>query len=53
MTKEKIRELYISGKLTWGDLLEITGLHTTELYDVLWDLINPKFKNPDYDPAGK
>lgn len=53
MSEEKIRELYASGKCTWGDLLEITGLHTSELYGILWDLINPKFVDPNYDPAGK
>ena len=39
MTAEKIRQKFESGELTWGDLLEITGLHASELYDILHDLI--------------
>ena len=45
MGEEKIRELYASGELTWGDLLVITGLHASELFDLLYDLINPPAKN--------
>lgn len=40
MTEETMREKYSTGELTWGDLLEITGLHASELYEILWDLIN-------------
>lgn len=39
MTEEQIRNAYSSGKLTWSDLLEITGLHASDLYEVLYDLI--------------
>jgi hypothetical protein len=48
-----IRHAYNSGELTWGELLEITGLHSSVLFDILYDLINPKHSNPDYDPCGK
>ncbi len=42
MTENNIREAYSSGELTWGDLLEITGLHSSTLFEMLYDLINPK-----------
>jgi hypothetical protein len=48
-----IKQAYNSGELTWSDLLEITGLHAFELFEILCDLINPKHCNPDYDPCGK
>jgi hypothetical protein len=48
-----IKQAYNSGELTWSDLLEITGLHASELFEILCDLINPKHCNPDYDPCGK
>jgi len=40
MTYDEIRENFSSGKLTWGDLLTITGLPVNELFDILYDLIN-------------
>jgi len=39
MSESDIRKLYQSGELTWEDLLEITGLHSSQLYEVLYDLI--------------
>lgn len=42
MTEQSMREAYSSGNLTWGDLLEITGLHSSVLFDILYDLINPR-----------
>lgn len=39
MTVEKIRQKFSDGELTWGDLLEVTGLHASELYEILHDLI--------------
>jgi len=39
MSEEKMRDLFASGELTWSDLLEITGLHASELYAILHDLI--------------
>lgn len=39
MSEKTIRDLFASGKLTWGDLLEVTGLHASELYEILHDLI--------------
>lgn len=35
MTADQMRDKYESGDLTWADLLEITGLHASELFDVL------------------
>jgi hypothetical protein len=40
LTKDDIRQAYSNGKLTWGDLLEITGLHSSVLFEILYDLIN-------------
>lgn len=37
MTQQKIIETYESGELTWGDLLEITGLPAHVLYSILFD----------------
>lgn len=53
LNENDIRQAYDSGELTWGNLLEITGLHASELFEILYDLINPKHSNPDYDPCGK
>ena len=39
MSESDIRALYECGTLTWGDLLEITGLHASQLYEILYDLI--------------
>ena len=39
MSESDIRKLYQSGELTWTDLLEITGLHSSQLYEILYDLI--------------
>ena len=39
MTQQKIRSSFESGELTWGDLLEITGLPAHVLYAILNDLI--------------
>jgi hypothetical protein len=47
LNENDIRQAYDSGKLTWLDLLEITGLHASELFEILHDLINPKRSNPD------
>ena len=47
LTENDIREAYSSGRLTWGDLLEITGLHSSTLFDILYDLINPKCSTLD------
>lgn len=44
MSEEKMRNMFKSGELTWADLLEITGLHASDLYEILYDLINPKAK---------
>jgi hypothetical protein len=35
MTNEQIRENFIEGKLTWADLLVITGLQANVLYEIL------------------
>ena len=40
MSYLKIRENYSTGNLTWGDLLEITGLAPHELFSILEDLID-------------
>lgn len=40
MSTDQIRQAFSNGTLTWGDLLEITGLHASVLYEILWDLIN-------------
>ena len=40
MSYLKIRENYSTGKLTWGDLLEITGLAAHDLFSILEDLID-------------
>lgn len=37
MTQQKIIETYESGELTWGDLLEITGLPAHVLYSILFN----------------
>lgn len=42
ITEQDIREAYSSGQLTWGDLLEITGLHSSALFEMLYDLMNSK-----------
>jgi hypothetical protein len=42
LNENDIRQAYNNGELTWGDLLEITGLHSSELFDILYDLINSK-----------
>lgn len=39
MSEADIRALFECGSLTWGDLLEITGLHSSQLYEILHDLI--------------
>lgn len=39
MSEADIRGFYECGKLTWGDLLEITGLPSSELYEILYDLL--------------
>ena len=39
MTQQKIRSSFESGELTWGDLLEITGLPAHVLYAILSDLL--------------
>lgn len=36
MTDEQIREAYESGRMTWADLLEVTGLAPFDLYPVLF-----------------
>jgi hypothetical protein len=45
LNENDIRQAYDSGKLTWNDLLEITGLHSSVLFEILYDLINPKRSN--------
>jgi len=40
MTYLQIRENYSAGNLTWGDLLEITGLAAHDLFSILEDLID-------------
>jgi hypothetical protein len=40
MTYEQIRENYLEEKLTWEDLLVITGLQAYQLYNILSDLID-------------
>ena len=47
LTEDEIRDAYRNGELTWGDLLEITGLHSSTLFNILYDLINPKRSNFD------
>lgn len=42
ITEQDMREAYSSGQLTWADLLEITGLHSSALFEILYDLMNPK-----------
>ena len=39
MSEADIRKFYQSRELTWEDLLEITGLHSSQLYEILYDLI--------------
>ena len=39
MSEQKMRENFESGELTWADLLEITGLPSYVLYEILEDLI--------------
>lgn len=39
MTFLQIREAFESGELTWADLIEITGLTPTQLFEILEDLI--------------
>jgi len=50
MNTEQIRQAFSAGTLTWGDLLEITGLHASTLHDILYDLIDiPKgIESADY-----
>ena len=40
MTNEQIRENFIEGRLTWADLLVITGLQANVLYEILEDLFD-------------
>lgn len=40
MTNEQIRKNFIEGKLTWADLLVITGLQANQLYEILSDLFD-------------
>jgi hypothetical protein len=40
MTNQQIRENFIEGKLTWADLLVITGLQANQLYEILSDLFD-------------
>jgi hypothetical protein len=40
MTYLQIRENYSTGNLTWGELLEITGLAPYDLFPILEDLID-------------
>jgi hypothetical protein len=37
MTNEQIRQNFVDGKLTWADLLVITGLPQHILYEILSD----------------
>jgi len=37
MNNHEIRENFITGKLTWADLLVITGLQANQLYEILSD----------------
>jgi len=37
MTQQEIIETYESGALTWGDLLEVTGLPAHVLYSILFN----------------
>ena len=37
MTNEQIRQNFVEGKLTWADLLVITGLPEHVLYEILSD----------------
>jgi len=39
MTENEIRIKFDSGELTWADLLEITGLQASDLFDILYDLL--------------
>lgn len=39
MSETEIRTKFSNGELTWADLLEITGLHSSLLFDILYDLI--------------
>jgi hypothetical protein len=40
MIYEPIRENFIEGRLTWADLLVITGLQANQLYEILSDLFD-------------
>ena len=40
MTYDEIRQNFSSGKLTWGDLLVVTGLPANKLFEILYDLMN-------------
>jgi len=40
MTTEQIRKNFIEEKLTWADLLVITGLQAYQLYEILCDLLD-------------
>jgi sugar-specific transcriptional regulator TrmB len=39
MSANEMRERFESDELTWADLLEITGLPATTLYEILEGLI--------------
>lgn len=39
MSEATMRDKFSSGELTWADLLEITGLAPSDLFDILHDLI--------------
>lgn len=38
MTENEMRSKFHNGELTWADLLEITGLPASDLYEILYDL---------------
>lgn len=37
MNANEMRERFNSGELTWADLLEITGLPSPTMYEILFD----------------
>lgn len=39
MSADEMRERFAADELTWADLLEITGLPATTLYEILEGLI--------------
>jgi hypothetical protein len=40
MSNEQIRENFVEGKLTWADLLVVTGLPEYILYEILADFFD-------------